>query len=474
MSSTAIDFPKDRTELDPALNTGPFTGPLQTGDVFVSAGTSYVWRQDSGETYGRWRNEDPGASGDGRYVLKNPTGNQVINGEYELSINDKIKLQGSDGSATFAGSVNANRPDGSTSDGFAVRSGTKKRFGVDAGGSLKLSDDIANDGTVGVELKADGSATFAGGLAEINDVGQVYAAGLLADNVSSDNSIVFRGKNTSGTVTSLIRADGTATFADSVNIMGADDPLNRVNITASTGEIFCATDKTDDTAMIRVQGGRGSANQNDNVVLNADGSAEFAAQVSAISLHGQYSIVTTEKTANQGIFVGSDSSTAPTSANSNIHLKGDGSATFANTVTVEDSSGVNFLSKAGGMASPENFRFFKGEYNGTETSRINADGSATFAGTVTSNNITRFSARLLERVESSTTLEQLKTGIKEALALLVPSTMPAPEPEPEPTPSPSPQPTPEPTPTDTNLIPDDWTHIEKLKALKELIAEMDL
>ena len=44
----------------------------------------------------------------------------------------------------------------------------------------------------------------------------------------------------------------------------------------------------------------------------------------------------------------------------------------------------------------------------------------------------------------------------------------------QPAPTPTPTPTPEPTPDPTNLIPDDWTHIEKLKALKELITEMDL
>jgi hypothetical protein len=37
------------------------------------------------------------------------------------------------------------------------------------------------------------------------------------------------------------------------------------------------------------------------------------------------------------------------------------------------------------MANPSNYRFFKGEYNGAETSRVNADGSAEFSGKVTAN-----------------------------------------------------------------------------------------
>ena len=81
MSSTAIDFSKDRSELDPAVNPGlpnPATGPLQDGDIFIAAGSSYTWAQDTGEAYGRWRNEDPGQTSDARYVLKQPTTDQVI------------------------------------------------------------------------------------------------------------------------------------------------------------------------------------------------------------------------------------------------------------------------------------------------------------------------------------------------------------------------------------------------------------
>ena len=72
MSSTPINFPKDRTELDPALNPDTLVNLLVHYRMVTHllVHSSYVWRQDSSESYGRWRNEDPGASGDGRYVLK--------------------------------------------------------------------------------------------------------------------------------------------------------------------------------------------------------------------------------------------------------------------------------------------------------------------------------------------------------------------------------------------------------------------
>ena len=110
MSSTAINFPKDRSELDQAINTGDFSPgtPLLDGDSYIASGTSYSWRLDSGETYGRWRNEDPGATGDGRYVKLEDNGKtQVINGGGILSVNDTITLNGTGGSAEFAGRVTA-------------------------------------------------------------------------------------------------------------------------------------------------------------------------------------------------------------------------------------------------------------------------------------------------------------------------------------------------------------------------------
>ena len=78
----------------------------------------------------------------------------------------------------------------------------------------------------------------------------------------------------------------------------------------------------------------------------------------------------------------------------------------------------------------------------------------------------RHSKQLRAAVDNATDFAQLKAAMQQALSDFGGT--------PTPQPAPTPTPTPEPTPDPTNLIPDDWTHIEKLKALKELITEMDL
>ena len=207
MSSTAIDFPSNRSQLDPSLNSPPFDDvPLLDGDIFVAAGSSYTWTLDTGETYGRWRNEDPGATGDGRYVKLEDAGKtQVINGGGVLSINDKVKLDGGDGSASFAGGdvsidtastfngIRVKSPD-NTGDafvtlsidgepeyfmatrydmsslagtGWGIRYGGRNLLGIDSNNSLKLGGATNADGPIldtsspNIALNgADGSAEF--------------------------------------------------------------------------------------------------------------------------------------------------------------------------------------------------------------------------------------------------------------------------------------------------------------------------
>ena len=95
MSTTAIDFPANRSQLDPSLNSPPYTDiPLENGDTFIASGSSYTWTLEVDETYGRWKNEDPGATSDARYVKKEDEGaTQVINGGGTLSINDRVTFK---------------------------------------------------------------------------------------------------------------------------------------------------------------------------------------------------------------------------------------------------------------------------------------------------------------------------------------------------------------------------------------------
>jgi len=152
-----------------------------------------------------------------------PKGDQGPQGEYGPG--DDVDL----GSITAAGAVQCERPADSTSDGFAIKAGTKKRFGVDASGSLKLSDDIATDTTVSIELKASdgsiksvGNGNFGlnGGTVSRDEEGVgISAAGALVTYVSSESDLnsnafaVFKTTAAGGGITCSVKKNGSASFA---------------------------------------------------------------------------------------------------------------------------------------------------------------------------------------------------------------------------------------------------------------------
>lgn len=162
MTSTAIDFPNNRSQLDPTLNNPPFTDiPLENGDVFIAAGSSYTWAQDTGEAYGRWKNEDPGATGDGRYVrLQDDGSTQVINGGGVLSINDNIFLNGSTGDINPSGTVDGRdvAADGTKLDG--IEAGADVSQWSDVTGGINYADGNVGIGTDNMQAKLDVNGTI--------------------------------------------------------------------------------------------------------------------------------------------------------------------------------------------------------------------------------------------------------------------------------------------------------------------------
>ena len=153
---------------------------------------------------------------------------------------DKITL-GVDGSATFAdgkarfataGSLITDRDDGGSALILRVSGGTKGAIGCE--GTLRLNEFIKIGNSVGsdssrtpnIVLNADGSATFA---ATVQVGGSAYGttpteAGVSLDPdgacvVSRESGSVFLGKQKGVTgPTSTIDADGSATFAADVNV----------------------------------------------------------------------------------------------------------------------------------------------------------------------------------------------------------------------------------------------------------------
>jgi hypothetical protein len=306
-----------------------------------------------------------GPGGDPEWVLdgnnlepKADTTNVVI-GDGEITLS-------ADGSASFTGSVNVNRADGSTSDGFSVEAGTKKRFGVDASGSLKLSDDIRNDVTVGVELKANGSASFTGGTNFIQPSGNQQWGGAAASGVKgflvsvngtsyacpSAGSEAYLAYNEGSEIpTVTIKGDGTGTFAGTV--------------------------KSGDSTFAALNRGY-IVNQNSA----ADGNSIFIRCRKSAGDH-QFEVLGDGTTHIGGSITGDPATTEP-----NIKLSSNGSATFAGTVKVEgDSTPVgkySAISKYGslliGTASDivSDARLSVDAGNGN----LISSGSATFAGKV--------------------------------------------------------------------------------------------
>ncbi len=212
---------------------------------------------------------------------------------------------------------------------------------------------------------------------------------------------------------------GTATFTDSVNVMPASG-VTRVNLTASTGEIFCATDKTDATAMVRIQGGRGGAGQNDNVVLNADGSASFANKidldVDEVNFRkGVRCNPDTEGTSFISVFGTGGSNVAlqvydGVAGTDKFRVYHDGSATFGGVLQGDQRVVIN---GAGGKSgSQATFLNYAGDGT-TDTIEFTADGAATFAGKLTVNNgseITATNSQFASTVLSRWTSDHYSAG----------------------------------------------------------------
>ena len=550
MSSTAIDFPSNRSQLDPSLNSPPYDDvPLLDGDIFVAAGSSYTWTLDTGETYGRWRNEDPGATGDGRYVKLEDAGKtQVINGGGVLSINDKITLNGGNGAGTFDGTIKADGgrviirreggdasaistfisqfgPSGSTSNTFQITGDGSTKIGpnvpstttisLNADGSASFAGEVKvegpstpaglwsgfskygslligttseNIGDARVSIDAgNGSATFAGGgtfgsTTKIFDTsgGRNVTAGLCRSNGGQSYGLTIAPADNENNFTAFIKADGSASFEGAVDFGSYNAPNDTNGIGAKiypTGNIYL---RNDDGPVIR---GYNKGVSGPTSEINADGSAEFSGQLVAgkVSNSTKYfrwrdsdgvTIYDNVATGSSELFkvISNDGSSLKTQ----ISFTANGSASFSGNVDVRNSGyfrvrrDIDDTSNSAQIAPDGTALFSNGNIQFQNTGGATFTGAVEANGGFTVNGVGVFSIfqALRTAVDSATNFDDLKAAMQQALSDFGGT--------PTPQPAPTPTPTPEPTPDPTNLIPDDWTHIEKLKALKELITEMDL
>ena len=359
----------------------------------------------------------------GGHPLLNEKGGNMT-GDLTLGT-DKITLDASDGSATFKGRVKA---DTRTSGGNAVYAlntttsiddATVKiaNGGSPGGGSIGyLISGLGVNSDKAFNIKNDGSAEFAGGDIFMAASGNIRAYGYTAARTSGE---AFRVDN-NGTQTAAINADGSGTFAGPL-IVGSDAP-------ASLGTTIYPSlidTRRDDGAEVFECFSNGNTLNDRTIILKANGSGEFASDLTAQTLiarpsgGGVYSSRSVGGTslvwrAGGGDFDPDDASTYTSTIAAN------GSASFAGGKALITSGG-SFLADSGGNASSDakvtinatgsatfesvvkvspnvsngTLAFAVGKNNGTS---ITSNGSATFTGTVTATVVPPSDARFKENI----------------------------------------------------------------------------
>ena len=436
MSSTAIDFPSNRSQLDPSLNSPPYDDvPLLDGDIFVAAGSSYTWTLDTGETYGRWRNEDPGATGDGRYVKLEDAGKtQVINGGGVLSINDKVKLDGGDGSGTFDGTVkvggNSNFVNVKADGGITAIDQTNDQcvwINNSAPGAIIINDvnSTTNGKTV---LNADGSAEFAGDVqvagnpkdsagVELGTV--IRSTGGIISSTSSTNDIVFSGK-LQGQVgnTSQINGNGSATFDHYVlsNRYAQSSGLS-VNYNGTDYGYACY-DQSELKAGITTEGAATFA-----------GGGTFGSTTKIFDTSGGRNVTAGLCRSNSGQSYGLTIAPADDENNFTAFIKADGSASFEGAVDFGSYNAPNDTNGIGAKIYPTGNIYLRNDdgpvirgYNkgvSGPTSEINADGSAEFSGQLVAGKVSNSTKYFRWRDSDGVTIyDNVATGSSELFKVI--------------------------------------------------------
>lgn len=281
----------------------------------------------------------------------------------------------------------------------AVGSGPDSPLVVD-GDYLRPRDPALGLGTANINLDADGTASFAGIATFGNDpmsgnsTGvRIFNQGAVYVTNNNGNSPVysaFTKGNSDPTVD--IRADGTAAFAGAITSGSTDiNSTTERGFYAEPGAIQCNQIADAGNTNPRVFIGKLASNISSEIF--SDGSATFAGDV----------VTGTFNPSSNGTF--------------GIELGVDGACSVQRLESADPGSVV-----------------FRGLLGAKATTLITAKGDATFSGNVNAANIQLFSVVLKAAVRNSTTLDELKKAIVDALTELVPpdvtpdvSTMPTPD-----------------------------------------------
>jgi hypothetical protein len=262
------------------------------------------------------------------------------------------------GSATFDGVLQGNQR--VIANGGGGKTGTAATFLNYAGDASTVTASITADGSASFagQIQGGNNTTAFGGVFYSNSSDPTYATLYARNYDQSGTGNVIRCENPTGGIAFQVNADGSATFANTV-----ESPSFYGNATG--------------TAQVWYGGNTGTS------VIKADGSAEFAGTVTV----GAYSAFGTglgvRTSANGSLSLNRPNDTAAPalqisqigSTDIKTQLKNDGSATFAGTLRVNH-SGSGFFGTDGDSLS-------LGDSGGTKVSIQSTTGAATFAGGVT-------------------------------------------------------------------------------------------
>ena len=393
-------------------------------DSSSDSGRLFIWYADDNSS--QWVEASPasggGDSGGGDTLWKSD-GDDLS----PIDDDDSIVIGGgdirldADGSAEFAGTVTWG-PYNSSSDTYGARitvGSTYAALNSQASTSAAATTGLFN-GRYGTELtsqiKADGSASFAGNfivgdfnLTNANTSGaRITASGalMLQRDSGAINSPRFKIVRGTNDETVIINSDGSAEFSGRVEVTNSDINTSCLKASHSGGGNSEAIEVLDGT--------------NKTARIRANGSATFASEIicgDESTTYGYSRIRPNYVLGQQLICLGPNDDSLIFSGRKggteNIKMTADGSATFAGQVTVEsnDSSSLGgaFVAKQSGAGG----RTFRGlNTGGTTTFFAAEDGTGYFAGTVTSANSFAIQLEADDDTKYETTTEEYEDTIK--------------------------------------------------------------
>ena len=296
--NTVIDDSQNIT----ATGSATIDGPISLGSVALpSAGTARIYSRDT----------------DNSLYLQTSSGNRI---------------------SLLDGSQNSMTSFEPTTLKFFISN--TERVRLDSSGNLKIGGTLSS--TPNISLNEDGSATFTstnpvvtdqpstGNIA--NPAIQIKHDGTINGSWRHDGRFEVGGQDANAVIT--LSPDGSASFDGEINIGGYDGSSTTTDgvLLGAVGGVYSQLAAATAATGVVFQGMHGATFTSR---ITADGSATFAGGGAAINSYGQLVITRSDSNAYPSLTINSAGTTTNT-----IDLNGDGSATFAGTITAN--GGVSF------------------------------------------------------------------------------------------------------------------------------------